>query len=54
MSQDELDDYILLLLIYGMLDGFELDFGIDGDSINEALTMQMEASEEISFEDDMF
>ena len=54
MKQDEIDEYILLLLVFGMLDGFELDFSIDGELIDEGLTSDLGGCEDVLFPDEFF
>ena len=51
-KEDDIDPYILLLLVYGLLDGFELDISIDGHSIEQGYTGDMEAFDEVLFPDE--
>jgi hypothetical protein len=52
MSND-IDDYLLLLLVYGLLEGFELEFDIDNEVINSLNADNLDVSEEIFFPDDL-
>ncbi len=51
-NEDEIDPYILLLLVYGLLDGFDLDISIDSQSIEQGYTGDMEAFDEVLFPDE--
>ena len=54
MKQDEIDEYLLLLLVFGMLDGFEIDFSIDGELIDDGLTSDLGGCEDVLFPDEFF
>jgi len=51
-NEDEIDPCILLLLVYGLLDGFDLDISIDSQSIEQGYTGDMEAFDEVLFPDE--
>lgn len=51
-NEDEIDPYILLLLVYGLLDGFDLDISIDSQSIEQGYTGDLGEFEEVLFPDE--
>lgn len=51
-NEDEIDPYLMLLLVYGLLDGFELDISIDSQSIEQGYTGDLEAFDEVLFPDE--
>ena len=51
-KDDDIDPYLMLLLVYGLMDGFELDISIDSQSIEQGYTGDMEAFDEVLFPDE--
>tara|TARA_A100001201_G_scaffold87512_1_gene77045 strand:- start:1076 stop:1249 length:174 start_codon:yes stop_codon:yes gene_type:complete len=51
-KEEDIDPYLMLLLVYGLLEGFELDISIDGHSIEQGYTGDLEAFEEVLFPDE--
>ena len=53
-NQDEIDQYILMLLVYGMLEGFELDISMGSPLIEQGYTDNLEAFDEVLFPDEFY
>tara|TARA_R100000908_G_C3740234_1_gene137001 strand:+ start:384 stop:557 length:174 start_codon:yes stop_codon:yes gene_type:complete len=51
-NEEDIDPYVLLLLVYGLLDGFELDISIDSQSIEQGYTGDLGEFEEVLFPDE--
>tara|TARA_Y100000004_G_C8912364_1_gene411511 strand:- start:17 stop:190 length:174 start_codon:yes stop_codon:yes gene_type:complete len=53
-NEEEIDPYIMLLLVYGLLEGFELDISVDSQLIEQGYAGDLEAFDEVLFPDEFY
>ena len=53
-NEEEIDPYIMLLLVYGLLEGFELDISVDSQLIEQGYAGDLEAFDEAFFPDEFY